>query len=443
MFGANPTPVPRAPVLDPLPEYPPATDDVVAPQQRIVSSVDGAPGGAAVSTPPSAATAAAASSAAAPSAGSASASAPVKPQPPRTISAATEVDPRTVEPGLLSNFIYDRASRRADGSYFVPKSMQRLFGLRTQHVAAATVPMTLRLAGRIVPDPNAHGRVEASLMGRIEPPPEGLAVLGAWVRRDQILGYVQPAVGVVDRTQVRRQVAELTTAIRVETENLEILKQFFFVPFRDGKIYQAEQRIAGLRRERDAILPMLQTRELLRAPTDGVISMSTAIPGRIAHPGEMIYDIVNPRLLWIEASAPDATIADEASHVTTATALTTEGQSLTISFVGSGLATQQQSTPILFRIDDPPAGLRIGRPVTITLQSNQGADHGIVLSRDAITVGSDGVQQVWEQTAPETFLPHPVRVRDLDGRTVLILDGVTDGAHIVIQGARRLLAQLQ
>ena len=71
-------------------------------------------------------------------------------------------------------------------------------------------------------------------MGRIEPPPEGLAVLGASVRQGQILAYVQPAVGVVDRTQVRRQVAELTTAIRVETENLEILKQFFFVPFRDG-----------------------------------------------------------------------------------------------------------------------------------------------------------------------------------------------------------------
>jgi hypothetical protein len=50
---------------------------------------------------------------------------------------------------------------------------------------------------------------------------------------------------------------------------------------------------------------------------------------------------------------------------------------------------------------------------------------------------------VWEQTAPETFVPHPVRLRDLDGRTVLILDGVNDGAHIVIQGARRLLAQLQ
>jgi hypothetical protein len=184
------------------------------------------------------------------------------------------------------------------------------------------------LAGRIVPDPNAHGKVEASLMGRIEPPPGGLPVIGEIVRKGQILGYVEPSVGVVDRSQLRREVAQLTTAIRVETENLEILKQFSFVPFRDGKIYQAEQRLAGLRRERDALLPMLKVRESLTAPTDGVISTS-AIPGRIIHPGEMVFDIVNPKLLWIEASAPDPATAESASHVAGASATTTpEGEAL-------------------------------------------------------------------------------------------------------------------
>ena len=61
-------------------------------------------------------------------------------------------------------------------------------------------------------------------MRRIEPPQGGLPVIGDVVRKGQILGYVEPAVGVVDRSQLRREVAQLTTAIRVETENLEILK---------------------------------------------------------------------------------------------------------------------------------------------------------------------------------------------------------------------------
>src|SRR5207253_917520 len=139
-----------------------------------------------------------------------------------------------------------------DGSYFVPKPLQRLFAVRTQRVVSETVAMTFKLPGRITADPRAQGRVEASILGRIEAPPEGLPTVGTTVRQGQILGYVEPSVGVVDRTELRRKVAELTTQIRVETENLEILKQFVFVPFRDGKIYQSEQKVAGLRRERDA-----------------------------------------------------------------------------------------------------------------------------------------------------------------------------------------------
>src|SRR6185312_5238254 len=169
-----------------------------------------------------------------------------------------------------------------------------------------------------VPDRHVEADVEASLLGRIEAAPGGLPVLGDTVTKGQVLAYVIPAVGVVDRTQVRRQVAQLTTEIRVETENLEILKQFSFVPFRDGKIYQAEQRIAGVRRERDVLLPLLQTQEALRASADGVISVSTAIAGRIVHPGEAVFTIVNPKRLWVEASAPDPTIASGAARVQTA-----------------------------------------------------------------------------------------------------------------------------
>ena len=36
----------------------------------------------------------------------------------------------TIDPGLLANFIYDRGVRRADGSFFVPKPLQRLFEVR-------------------------------------------------------------------------------------------------------------------------------------------------------------------------------------------------------------------------------------------------------------------------------------------------------------------------
>ena len=348
-----------------------------------------------------------------------------------------------IEPGLLANFVYDRGDRRPDGSYFIPKTLQRLFHIRTITAQAMEIPVIVRIAGRIVPDPHAHGTVQSSLTGRIEPPDTGgLPVLGSTVARGDLLGWVHPSVGVVDRSQVRREVARLTTDIRIETESLEILKQFSLVPFRDGKVYQAEQKLAGLRRERDALLPLLQTREALVASSDGIVSVSNAIAGRIVQAGDVVFEIVDPKRLWIEAAAPDPTLAAQASAVAAASATTPEGTPLALHFVGSGLSLREQSTPILFRIDNPPQGVRGGRPVTVTIESQIRMRKGIPISRAAVTVGSDGVQSVWEQTAPEVFVPHPVRLQDVDGATVLIVDSIADGARLVVGGAR-LMAQLQ
>ncbi len=417
MFGFNSTPVPRVALHDPVPDLAKPIDDPVQPQAATRTAA--AP---AKSDKPAAAV---------PVATAAAAAAAPAPTPPAAI-----------DPGLLANFIFDRGSRRPDGSFFVPKSLQRLFNVRTARATASEVPVTMQLAGRIVPDRQTEGDVEAALLGRIQPPESGLPVLGDAVTKGQVLAYVVPAVGVVDRTQVRREVARLTTEIRVETENLEILKQFSFVPFRDGKIYQAEQRLAGLRREREALLPLLETREVLRAETDGVISVANAIAGQIVHPGDLVFQIVNPKRLWVEVAAPDPTTAASAQRVVSATALTPEGQTLTLSYVGSGLALQQQSTPILFRIDNPPDGLRVGRPVTVAVTSADKSQRGLPLTRDALTIGADGVQEVWEQSEPEVFLPRAVRTRDLDGRNVLVVDGLKEGSRVVVTGVR-LLAQLQ
>ncbi|MFO1055485.1 MAG: HlyD family efflux transporter periplasmic adaptor subunit [Dongiaceae bacterium] len=359
MFGTNRVPVPRGSVADPVSDLNPAADpfpSLAAPPAKVAAATT--PGPATKPVELAAATI--------------DANRPAAPAPPpaRPAAAAPAAPPPAaddrIEPGLLENFVYDQAEQRSDGSFFVPKPLQRLFQIRTEVATSTAMPMTVRLPGRIIPDPHAHGQVMASLLGRIVPPPGGLPVVGEVVKAGEVLAYVEPAVGVVDRTEVRRKVAELTTAIRVETENLEILKQFWFVPFRDGKVYQAEQRLAGLRREREALLPLLQTQEPLRAPTDGVISDSTAVSGSIVHPGDRIFEIVNPKLLWIEASAPDPATADNASRVLTASALTPEGERLTLTFVGTSLAVRQQSTPVLFRIEDPPPGLRVGRPVTVS-----------------------------------------------------------------------------
>lgn len=362
---------------------------------------------------------------------------PVPPSPAMPIGPQDEIDH-----GLIANLVYDRSYRREDGTYFVPKPLQRLFNVRTQAARRTDVPTVTRVAGRIVPDPSMHGTVQPSVPGRLEPPETGFPSLGQTVKQGQVLALVTPSIGVVDLTQVRRDVTKLTNDIRLETESLEILRQFSWVPFREGKIYQAEQRVAGLRRERETLLPMLELRESLRAPTDGVVSATTAVNGRIVQPGEVVFDIIDPSRMWVEATAPDPATAEQARGAPVAAAETPEGINLVLRFVGTGLSATRQATPILFSIDHPPAGLRVGRPVTVTVINTAQSQRGVLVNRSAVTQGSSGIEEVWEQTAPEIFVPHAVRTHVIDGASVLVTDGLQEGARIVINGSR-LMAQLQ
>ncbi|WP_246307293.1 efflux RND transporter periplasmic adaptor subunit [Azospirillum melinis] len=432
MFGVNRTPVSQVHVTDAAMPAASAQDSSAREAGQTAS--------AAPSTVPNAASPAA--SIASPS----SQPAPSEPATPPVAAVAEAVasvpQPRATDAKLLASLAIDKPQRRPDGSYFVPKPLQRMFDIRTHRADSVRTPLTVKLPGRIVPDPNAHGDVEASLLGRIEPPKTGMPVLGETVRKGQILGYVAPAIGVVDRSQVRREVARLTNEIRITAESVEILKQFWFVPFRDGKVMQAEVRLEGLRREREALLPMLQTQEVLRAAIDGVVSASTAINGRIVHPGEKIFEIVNPQRLWIEAVAADPEVARGTQLVHNASAVTPEGDALDLTFIGSGLALQQQSVPLMFRIENPMEGLRVGRPVTVTVRNESKMREGIPIAREAVVNDSGGAEQVWELVEPEVFMPHTVKTEMIDGRSVLISAGLEPGARIVTHGAR-LLSQFQ
>lgn len=439
MMGVNKTPLSRPEFVDTANEHAPApvaqpavsAAPIIAaqePEPAPVQSAAPAMPGAMPGKETAAATSPAAETAAAPA--------------PEPAEEPAHVPLQPIPSGLLANLVYDRSARNADGSYFVPKGLQRMFEVRTERAAVSEVRAVRKLNGRVVPDPKAHGRVEAGLLGRFEAPETGIPVVGDEVRKGQILGMVVPVVGVVDRSSVRREIARLTNEIRITAESLEITKQFSFVPFREGKLIQLETRLQGLRQEREALLPQLKTQEYLRAPIDGVIASSTAVTGRVTQPGEMVFDIVNPRQLWVEVTVPDPTIAADASPGSHASARTPEGQSMTVTYMGSGPSVRQQSIPMLFRIDTPPKGLRVGRPVAVLMPGEQAAQRGMPVRRAAIAVGSDGIQQVWEQTEPETFVPRAVQTQDIDAQTVLVLNGVTEGARIVVRGTG-LMTQLQ
>ncbi len=75
----------------------------------------------------------------------------------------------------------DVAQRFADGSIFVPKTTQRILAIRTIFTEQAAHAGTVELPARIIPDPTTSGYVQASVSGRLLPPPGGFPQLGARV----------------------------------------------------------------------------------------------------------------------------------------------------------------------------------------------------------------------------------------------------------------------
>ena len=80
--------------------------------------------------------------------------------------------------------------RLPDGSVFLPKPAQRQIGVRTLLAEEKELPRSLELSGKVVMDPNAGGKVQPTLAGRIEPGPRGLPSVGQAVRKGEVLAYV-------------------------------------------------------------------------------------------------------------------------------------------------------------------------------------------------------------------------------------------------------------
>ena len=89
----------------------------------------------------------------------------------------------------------NKPQRLADGDVYMPKVAQRQLGVRTALAIQGSFSQTIELAGKIVPDPNLGGRVQAMVAGRISPPAQGFPVPGQKVKKGELLAYITPDVG--------------------------------------------------------------------------------------------------------------------------------------------------------------------------------------------------------------------------------------------------------
>jgi hypothetical protein len=336
--------------------------------------------------------------------------------------------PATAAPPMAER---DMAQRFADGAIFVPKTTQRILAIRTLFTERRSFSGTAELPARVIPDPDAAGFVQASVAGRLAPPPGGFPRLGTPVAAGDVLALVQPAIGAADVTSQQQQARELDQQIALAERRLERSRQIQSVIAR-AQIEDAELELRGLRMRRANLERSPRNAEKLVAPVSGVIAAVQAVAGQIAAPDAIIFQIVDPARFWVEA------LSFEAHAITgVAQGRFADGRTVPLAHRGSGLADRNQAIPVHFSVEMPIRGLRVGQLLTV-LAATSDERSGIAVPRSSVLRGSNGQSIVYEHTNAERFLPREVRVEPLDGLQVLIVSGIEAGKRIVTQGAELL-----
>ncbi|MBK1891915.1 HlyD family efflux transporter periplasmic adaptor subunit [Undibacterium sp. 14-3-2] len=327
--------------------------------------------------------------------------------------------------------------RLADASLFVPKSVQRRLGIRTVQTQVSNLTAGIELNGKLIADPETSGRIQAPFSGSVQPGPKGMPVDGRKVVKGEVLAYLQPVASAIEQGNQKAQLAELDAQLAIAERKLKRYEQL------EGAVPQKE--IDSARIERDAlrqrssfVAGSVNSAQPLRAPVSGILSASNRLQaGQIVDAREVLFEIVDPNRLAVEALAYDPGIVGTLQSASARVG----GIAVELTFVGGGRQLREQALPLLFRVTRPDATLVIGQPVKVMVRTSRGIQ-GAAVSLQAVTKLNSGETAVWVHTAPERFAVRKIRTQALDAVNIAVVDGLHDGERVVSDGAS-LLSQVR
>lgn len=320
--------------------------------------------------------------------------------------------------------------RQPDGSVFLPKPAQRQLGVRTVIAKAAELPRTVELGAKVMMDPNAGGKVQALNAGRIEPGPQGLPNLGQSVRKGDVLASVVSSAAPIERSNQAAQLAELRAAKALADKRIARLQELAdTVPRKDIEALESDS--ASLSARIAAVGGGLSSREVLMAPVSGVIASANVVAGQVVDARELIFEIVDPSRLRIEALAFDIALASNIGGAT----LAIGDQRVPLIFIGASRSMREQALPLAFRAEgDVLSRLAIGQPVRVFVQTKETVK-GIAVPAASLMKSPANLNVVWVKTAPERFEPRTVTTEPLDGVNVSVTSGLEPGDRVATHGA--------
>lgn len=362
-----------------------------------------------------------------------------KPTKPATKSSAAA----NAKPSILDA---TAAQRLSDGSLFVPKIVQRQLALRTLLTEQAELPNTIELNGKIIADPNAGGRVQASQAGRLEAGPSGLPSLGQRVTKGQVLAYLRPVMTSLDRGNSQSILADIDSQLSIAERKVHRFEQLSDA-LPKATVEAARFDYEALKKRKAAVEASLSKSEALIAPVSGIISVANAVTGQVFDAKETLFEIIDPNRLMVEALAYDPILTTDIANATAtwnssqASASSNLTPSLSLNFVGGGQQMREQAIPLLFRVSGKSTAVAVGQTIKVIIQTKR-LTTGFAVPNSSVIKLTGGESVVWVHTEAERFVQRKVVAHSLDGERVSIVSGLKEDERVVTSGAS-LLAQVK
>ncbi|MBX9712193.1 MAG: efflux RND transporter periplasmic adaptor subunit [Pseudomonadaceae bacterium] len=315
--------------------------------------------------------------------------------------------------------------RLADGRVLLPKEAQRRLGIRTLVAQATSQSRVIELNGHVVMDPNRGGQLQASSAGRIRAPASGLPSLGSRVSQGQLLAWLVPTVSAYEQAQQQAELAATRSQLTLAGQNLQRLQALAnSVPRKDLQAAAAE--LAALR-GRSAALAAVSQGEALRAPVAGVVAASNVLNGQVVEPRDVLFSIIDPAGLQIEALAYDPALVGSLRGASL--------HGVKLRYLGGALVLRDGALPLRFAPEQPMA-LALGQTVRVLAQTGEPLS-GVALPVSSVVKNSANESVVWLHEQALVFRAVTVQPQALDGARVLVRQ-LPAGSRVVSDGASLL-----
>jgi RND family efflux transporter MFP subunit len=328
------------------------------------------------------------------------------------------------------------------GIPFLKEQQWRTPGFANAAAAEGTVTATFEAAGEVVPAAGRVAEVAAPIGGLIEV--GGVArspAPGQWVDRGDVLVLLTPSLGEGGNAwaQARRELREAEDEYR----RAQRLYAAQAIPERrlheaDIRLTAAREALAGLAGGRAADIDSLG-RLPIRAPVAGRITSRAVVPGSRVAPGDPLFGIVDPSVVWLEVHVPIARTTGLGAGGGASFRL--EGSERvyraprTVS-VGTVVDSLSRTLLVLYEAPNRDGTIKVGATVRVTIGTGARV-RGIVVPSSAV-LDEDGRPIVYVQVSGERFEKRDLTVGASDGAFTAVTAGLRAGERVVTGAAYQI-----